>query len=154
MTEYKSYEERIKAKEENISLLVKNLNASKDKLSELLEKANNHWTYEDAIYRFYHYSFKAYYIQETTKNIVNELKNLLPDVELNKMFLQIVEEGTNKKFILEHNKEWLLHVRPLVEAFFHAKYFLEMAVRYSHYQQCPNILPSGFASILYLYNLR
>jgi hypothetical protein len=42
----------------------------------------------------------------------------------------------------------------MVEAFFHARFFLEMAVRYAHLEQPPNPLPSGYAALLYLYDLR
>jgi hypothetical protein len=38
----------------------------------------------------------------------------------------------------------------MVEAFFHARFFLEMAVRYAHLEQPPNPLPSGYAGLLYL----
>jgi hypothetical protein len=45
--------------------------------------------------------------------------------------------------------------RPIVEAFFHARYFLEMAVRYGkELATAPCLLPSGWASLLYLYGLR
>ena len=44
---------------------------------------------------------------------------------------------------------------PIVEAFFHAKYFLEMAVRYGRtLESPPRKLPSGWAAFLYLYDLR
>jgi hypothetical protein len=44
---------------------------------------------------------------------------------------------------------------PILEAFFHARYFLEMACRYGReLEHPPNLLPSGWASVLYLYALR
>jgi hypothetical protein len=50
---------------------------------------------------------------------------------------------------------WLETTRPIVEAFFHARYFLEMAVRYGKkLKMPPAMLPSGWAAFLYLYNLR
>src|SRR6266567_7691723 len=50
---------------------------------------------------------------------------------------------------------WLEVTGPIVEAFFHAHYFLEMAVRYGkQLQHPPRQLPSGWAAFLYLYNLR
>ncbi len=50
---------------------------------------------------------------------------------------------------------WLEVTRPMVEAFFHAHYFLEMAVRYGkQLKHPPRQLPSGWAAFLYLYNLR
>jgi hypothetical protein len=42
-----------------------------------------------------------------------------------------------------------------LEAFFHARYVLEMAVKYGDDLDEPtNLLPSGWAGLLYLYNLR
>jgi hypothetical protein len=45
--------------------------------------------------------------------------------------------------------------RPIVEAFFHARFFLEMAVRYGNeLDKAPHMLPSGWAALFYLYELR
>ena len=52
---------------------------------------------------------------------------------------------------MEMNQEWLEHTRPMCEAFFHAKYFLDMAVKYGEsLEKAPDMLPSGWASVLYL----
>ena len=70
-------------------------------------------------------------------------------------FLQIVKDGTDKTFELEHNRRWLEVTRPILEAFFHARYFLEMAVRYGRdLGYPPRFLPSGWAALLNLYDLR
>jgi hypothetical protein len=42
----------------------------------------------------------------------------------------------------------------IIEAFFHARFFLEMAVRYAPLEAPPNPLPSGYAALLHLYGLR
>ena len=116
---------------------------------------NDHWGYEDAIYRFYHQSFKVFFLQASTEQIVTALQSLLPDQPLNDWFLCIVNEGTGKKFEMEMNKAWLQETRPIAEAFFHAKYFLEMICRYADKVKEPQqMLPSGWASVLYLYGLR
>ena len=52
------------------------------------------------------------------------------------------------------NTIWNHHTRPILEAFFHARFFLEMAVRYADLPVPPNPLPSGWAALLYLYELR
>jgi hypothetical protein len=45
--------------------------------------------------------------------------------------------------------------RPIVEAFFHARYFLEMVCGYGRQlTEPPSPLPSGWAAVLYLYGLR
>jgi hypothetical protein len=56
---------------------------------------------------------------------------------------------------MEDNRRWLEATRPIVEAFFHARYFLDMACKYGELLDAPpNLLPSGWASLLYLYDLR
>jgi hypothetical protein len=136
--------------------LLHNLKAALPQLEGLLESSSNHWGYEDPIYRFYHQSFKVYYLQSATTEITNALRALAPSQqELHEWFLTIVDQGTGKKFEHEHNARWLEHTRPILEAFFHARYFLEMAVRYGRtLVDPPNSLPSGWAAFLYLYNLR
>jgi len=43
----------------------------------------------------------------------------------------------------------------MLEAFFHAKYFLEMAVKYGkQLEEPPQRCPSGWASLLTLYKIR
>ena len=143
--------------------LLKNLKKQRKELKELLadysldprlEEAQSHWSYEDPIYRYYHHSFKVFYMQEDTLKMVEALKRLLPGRELNKMFMEIINEGTGREFNHSMNQEWSRHTRPIVEAFFHAKYMLEMAVKYSRLKYPPQCMPSGWAAFLYLYELR
>ena len=131
------------------------LRTSLPELEKLLRDCQSHWGYEDPVYRFYHQSLKVYALQETTSAIVAALQSLALDRKLNESFMTIVRDGTGKTFEAEHNRRWLEVTRPIVEAFFHARYFLEMAVRYGkQLQQPPRRLPSGWAAFLYLYNLR
>jgi hypothetical protein len=111
---------------------------------------------DDCVYRFYHQSLKVYGLQYETLQAVELFKSLLPNYELNEWFMQIVSEGTGHKFEMDHNKEWLKHTRPIVEAYFHAKYFLEMIIEQgTELTEDPqNFFPSEWASILYLYNIR
>jgi hypothetical protein len=120
----------------------------------LLEESSNHWGYEDPIYRFYHHSFKVFGLQSQTEKTVSALRQLLPSHPLNTRFLQIVGEGTDKELSPGMNAAWERHTRPILEAFFHARFFLEMAVRYAHLPSPPDPLPSGWAALLYLYGLR
>lgn len=124
-------------------------------LRKLLDRANSHWEYEDPVYRFYHMSFKAFRLQYFTREIVATLQALLPGNSLNEMFLTIMRDGTEREFTTQSNKDWLSETRPIVEAFFHARFFLEMAVRYGEtLLNPPETLPSGYAAFLYLYDLR
>jgi hypothetical protein len=124
-------------------------------LEKLLSEATGHWGGEDLVYRFYHQSWKVYGAQDLTTRIVEALRALLPDVPLNEWFVAIVHEGTGRKFESADNKRWLEVTRPMLEAFFHGKWFLEMTVRYGHeLDEPPTVLPSGWAGVLYLYGLR
>ena len=134
--------------------LLQNLRRDKVELEKLLAQCNDHWGYEDLVYRFYHQSFKVYWLQERTQSIVQRLQALAPDRPLDSWFVQIVQEGTGKVFKAEDNKRWTEVTRPILEAFFHARFFLEMAVRYGDLEKPPQILPSGYAALLCLYGLR
>lgn len=135
--------------------LLKSIKANMAHLDRLLESISGHWTYEDYVYRFYHQSFKVYHLQHATRNIIHWFNRVGHNAPLNGWFQVIVAEGTGHKFEMSHNKEWLKHTRPIVEAFFHAKYFLEMMIKYGKELdgdvQC---MPSGYAALLYLYNMR
>jgi hypothetical protein len=134
--------------------LLKNLRLHQGELNALLDQSSDHWGFEDPVYRFYHQSVKVYWQQEQTKTIVNLLASLAPQRPLNSWFLDIVQAGTGKQFTPEDNADWTKVTRPILEAFFHARFFLAMAVRYADLDAPPNPLPSGYAALLYLYGLR
>jgi len=148
-------------------VLLKNIKDNLSKLEEL-EKSTK-WYEEDCVYRFYHHSFKVYSLQEKTVEIVTLLRSLAPEgivdyiretvkievSQFNDFFEIIFKEGTSKEFNLEHNKEWMKHTRPIVEAFFHANFFLKTAIKYGKsFEKAPELLPSDWAALLYFYNLR
>jgi len=135
--------------------LLRAIKAKLPDLRALRDRMSGHWEYEDTVYRFYHGSFKVYYVQRLTLEIVDALQAILPDRPLNKRFLDIVSDGTGKEFTVEVNNRWDAATRPLIEAFFHARYFLEMTVKYGEELEEPPVpFPSGWASVLYLFNMR
>lgn len=138
--------------------LLTNIHAKLPELEYLLEEMSSDCEYEDSVYRFYHQSWKVYELQELTKIIVAALRGIAPAGITNfcPMFEEILLAGASgKTFKSEHNQEWTLQTRPIVEAFFHARFFLEMAVRYGNeLESSPNQLPSGWAALLCLYELR
>jgi hypothetical protein len=73
---------------------------------------------------------------------------------MNEDFMTIIGEGTGKEFELSHNREWPKHTRPILEAFAHVRFMVEMAARYAALNEPPRPLPNGYATMLYLYNLR
>lgn len=107
-------------------------------------------------YRFYHHSFKVYGVQAITQEVIDTLRSLLPDAKFNKEFQQIFVAGASgKQFSMNHNENWSDHTRVFLEAFFHAKFFLEMAVKYGvELDEVPQVLPSGWAALLYFYGAR
>lgn len=148
------------------NLLKANIEKQRSQLQELLDKINGEWGYEDGVYRFYHQSHKVYKLQNKTERIVESLKHLLPHCPLNQWFQLIVNEGTGRRFGSSDNDNWLPATRPILEAFLHAKYFLEMACK-EHQEQmvnytldkgaeakmCP-VITNGWAALLTLYDIR
>jgi hypothetical protein len=137
--------------------LLTNIHAKLPELTELLKRVSSHWVYEDRVYRFYHQSFKVYDIQDETKRIVEALRSVASrGGSVNPWFDEIYQAGASgERFEDEHNEQWTMHTRPFLEAFFHAKFFLEMAVKYGkELQTAPETLPSGWAALLYFYNMR
>ncbi len=134
--------------------LLQSLRRDRPELEKLLAASSDHWGYEDPVYRFYHQSFKAFWLQERTQAIVERLQALAPDRPLNPWFVGIVQSGTGKEFTQADNARWTEVTRPILEAFFHARFFLEMAVRYAELASPPQPLPSGYAALLYLFGLR
>jgi hypothetical protein len=135
--------------------LFASLRASVKKLQALLDLVNGRWVYEYAVYRLYHQSFKVYSVQTATIEMLAALQALAPDRALNEMFKTIVKDGTGITFVAEHKKRWLEVTRPIVEAFLHARFLLEMAVKYGTTLRAqPRMMPSGWAALLYLYGLR
>ncbi len=140
-----------KKRAEEIKLL-KKIRANLASLEKLLYECGY---YEDLMYRFYHQSFKVYAIQELTKQIVTKLHSLAPRLPMNSWFMEIVKPETGREFALSDNREWTKITRPMLEAFFHAHYFLEMVCKFGkELESPPEVLPSGWAAVLYLYNLR
>lgn len=124
-------------------------------LERVLDGVNDEWVHEDLVYRFWHQSFKVYALQPVTLSIVDALRACAPELGLCAWFEQIVLSGTGKTFEMSHNDDWLAHAKPIVDAFFHARFMLGMAVKYGHeLEQAPGLLPSGWAALLELFQIR
>jgi hypothetical protein len=151
----RAFEEREAKRHDQEAKLILAIKASLPALEALLAEVNGHWKYEDLVYRFYHQSYKVFRAQDATVQIVVALRALLPEAKINDWFETILAQGTGRTFQLEDNPRWLDVTRPILEAFFHAKYMLEMVCKYGRELDEPvNLLPSGWAAVLYLYGLR
>jgi hypothetical protein len=136
-------------------LLLDAIKANLPQLEGLLETFQS--LYEDGIYRFYHHSFKVYQLQDCTSRAVESFDRIgkATGSVLCEWFQQIIAAGTGISWHSDHNKDWLLHTRPIVEAFLHTRYFLEMMTRYGRLLDAtPTMLPTGWAAILELYKQR
>jgi hypothetical protein len=129
-------------------------------LEKLLNEMNDTWCYEDGMYRFYHQSFKVYALQTYTQEATHLFEEIgeaagIEQFSLNPYYRSIIGEGTGITFMMEHNNTWTQVTRPIVEAFLHARYFVEMHVKYGRELiKPPQWLPSGWAAVLYLYDIR
>jgi len=141
-------------------VLLNNIKSALPDLKKCLLKAEE--LGEDGIYRFYHRSFKVYWFQELVKETILVFIKISPnDAEkvediFDKLFLEIILRGAyGEEWKPDHNSEWGKNTRPIVEAFFHVKYFLEMMIKYGEkLEEAPNLLPSGWAALLELYRIR
>jgi hypothetical protein len=144
-------DERIKTERKLLSAAKRKL----PKLKALLAAVSDHWGYEDPIYRFYHHSFKVVRARTATLKIVETLQSLAPRLKLNPDFLEIVAEGTGQGFLPSHKTKPPNPPRVMIEAFFHAHHMLLMLCKYAEeLPKPPPVLPSGWATVLYLYNIR
>jgi len=146
---------RAEKRKNQMDQLLSNIKLRLPELTALFTEMSGHWQYEDPIYRFYHESFKVYHIQTYTKQTYDILRSIAPtETSLHEMFENIITAGTGLKFEPSHNTAWYRHTRPLLEAFFHARFFLEMAIKYGkELDTAPTMCPSGWAALLSLYNL-
>ena len=147
--EYRAYTDDLHIK------LLKRIKSHVPEMKERREKIDN-WDSEDLIYRFYHRSFKVYYLQGHTLNIMKIINDIAGDeFDIDPMFKHIVENGVGIEFDMEHNKDWQGWTRPIVEAYFHARYFLDMMIKYGEELEGDvRMLPSGWAAILSIFCLR
>jgi len=152
-------DERIKARYSKHDILLQNI---KDNMEELEKEWEVLGNIEDEVYRFYHHSFKVYRIQQRTLQIVELLLKISPhenpdDEGFCHYFEEILYDGTirDSEWELKHNERWTQKTRPKVEAFFHAKYFLQMAIKYGKkYDEAPKMMDSGWAALTELYDIR
>jgi hypothetical protein len=147
--------------------LLANIKAALPDLEQLQQRLTQNWVDEEFLYRFYYPSFKVFIRKECTTEIYDALAALAPNnapfedgsagekAPLNEWFTQIVSEGTSTEFALSMNDEWLAHARPVLEAYHHARQFLDLVVGYGKILDTPpTTLPTGWAAVLMLFNLR
>ena len=139
----------------NCRLLLGNIKTQMPELEALRKEAVEGDLASDCFYRYYHSSFKVYWLQSLTERIVEKLKSLLPGQELNRDFTAILAKGTGVQWEMSHNREWHKHTGPILEAFFHARTMLELTIRSGKtIKYPPTCFPTDWGAVLYLFRLR
>ncbi len=117
------------------------IHAALPALEALLAKVSGEWGFEEPVYRFYQQSDRVFAVAAATDEIVAALAALAPGRALAPAFTDIVRRSDDP--------------RRLLEAFFHARAFLDMLVKYGRQLAIPPArLPVGWAGVLQLYGLR
>ena len=132
--------------------LLANIHRDQERLDRLASASG-----EEEIYRYYHQSLKVYGLQATTRILVEALTRLSPHdpPRFHAGFVDRVDAGTGREFEWSDNEHWHAATGPVVEAFFHARYFVQQASKYGHELQFPpSVLPYGWAALLELFELR
>ena len=135
------------------------LAAIKDRLPDL-EPLLEHFRSieEDAVYRYYHQSFKVFFfLQPLIERARALFEEIAPtDAPPDAWFAAICEDALEHSFEMARtNANWESEARPILEAFWHCKYFLEQMVASGReLDEAPEVLPFGWAAVLCLYRQR
>ncbi len=110
----------------------------------------------DLFYRFYHSSFKTWWLQPWIAKSVITFHQIVPGMRLNDYYSKIAIEGLSEQFNDSFNREWTKHARPIVEAAFHTGTFIDalIFVGESADESTPRVLSPEWGVALYLWNLR
>ena len=109
----------------------------------------------DRLYRFWHQSFKVFRLQDVTEQIADVLRRAGGGRPLNPWFEQLVADGTGHVFHPEDNGRWYETTAPVVHSFLHVRHLLDVTVEAATTLEAPTpMLPSGWATVLCLYQLR
>jgi len=145
----------LKEKQRLDGVLLNNLKLHAVALRETLQRANEYRAYEDGMYRFYYGSWKVFRLQAKTAEMTTALAAISPDGRaFCAPFQDIMRAGMDKKFTPETNGNWVAETLPIVTAYLHARYFLEMCVEYASLEAPPQPMPSGWAALTCLFNFR
>jgi len=104
------------------ALLLRRIKECLSDLELLLERSDRRGV--DRFCKFYSGSLKAYHLQTETGEIVEALRGVMPERQMDAQFLAIMARGTGKVFNIAHNARWVKEAGPVVEAFLHARMML------------------------------
>jgi hypothetical protein len=145
---------RSKTHHERINTLFLRIKARLQELEDVaatLEEAE-----EDGVYRLYHGSYKVFNLQDPVETAFELIKEIGGESDPPYFeYVQIVEAGTTNKFSATTNENWEAETKPILEAFWHTKYFINMMVKYAEdFEKVEMPTRPGMAEVLYLFELR
>jgi hypothetical protein len=147
--------DRSNTRYERINALLLRIKAALPELEDALFELEE--SEEDGVYRYYHGSYKVFeLLQDPVKEAFELIKKIggEDDPPLDE-YVKIVEAGTAHSFRIETNENWAAETRPILEAFWHTKYFVSNMVKYGKkLEKVEMPLDYGMAAVLYLYELR
>jgi hypothetical protein len=130
---------------------------------------------ERGVYKFYSQSFKVYELQMIVDRAQVLFERIAPTgTALNDWFLSICQTALRHRFIWppknwdweRMNRNWQAETQPILEAFWHCRYFLRMLARFGReLDEAPmpvawtaegfsgSPAPAGWLAVLYLYGL-
>lgn len=120
----------------------------------LRDIVGNSDSFTDSFYRLYHHSFKVYRLQDWIGRAVLILAAIAPERQLNSDYSDIVRQALSEPWELAHNFAWAEKTRPIVEAAFHTRQFVQATLAVSADKSVPNMLSADWAITLYLWGLR
>jgi hypothetical protein len=129
----------------------------KARLPELVELARDlEEAEEDGVYRFYHGSNKVFFLQDPVMEAFTLIKEDGRGRRSAKLWVCAnVEAGTAHQFSETTNENWEAETKPILDAFWHTKYFINMMVKYAkELEKVESPLEPGMAAVLYLFELR
>ena len=140
--------------QERINALFLRIKARLPELEELARELGE--AEEDGVYRFYHDSNKVFCLQDPVKAAFTLIKEIGgEDDPPNFEYARIVEAGTAHQFSETTNENWEAETKPILEAFWHTKYFINMMVKYAkELETVERLVQPGMAAVLYLFELR
>jgi hypothetical protein len=133
--------------QERMDDLLRRIKAELPALKEWLLEARR--DEEEGFYWFYHQSWKVFeYLQPATRKGYELILRVGARIdEPNEWYQRIYKEGTRYEFNQSANEHWLETTHPILEAFWHTRYFIQMMVRYGKkLQSAPQCLPTGWAA--------
>lgn len=134
--------------------LLRNIKAGLRNLESLIQEVKI--AEENCVYQVYSKDSDTSLIKESTDEIVRELKRISPydNNHFCDRFANIIKDGVDTPY--QPNTEKPQQEYPIFAAHFHARHFLEIAIKFGKMLEEPPAqnIPPGWAALLELYHIK